>query len=234
MLLFYTDTNALQGSNMLATLLTHPKVTQVATYTRRSVPSSQDPDRKLQAYESTETSSWPTKLQSTSPPPTIFFSGLGTTRGQAGSLEKQRLIDYDLNLSMARAASAAGTRVYVLVSTGMASASSAFPYTRMKGELEDAVRELDFEKVVILRPGLIVGAREDSRPPEAAFRWIARALGALNQKYLKDTWAQDASVIARAGVKAGMMCVEGTAPEGKTWVLDQGDIVRLGGTEWKE
>jgi hypothetical protein len=44
---------------------------------------------------------------------------------------------------------------------------------------------------------------------------------------LKDMWAQDADVIARAAVKSGVMALEGKAPS-KVWVLGQDDIVRLG------
>lgn len=103
----------------------------------------------------------------------------------------------------------------------------------MKGELEDAVSALGFEKVVIVRPGLIVGSREDSRPPEYAFRVLAGAMGKVSGGALKDFWAQDAEVIGRAAVSAAVKCLEGTAPEGKVWSIGQSEIVKLGRTEWK-
>jgi hypothetical protein len=101
----------------------------------------------------------------------------------------------------------------------------------MKGELEDAVSEIEFEKVVLLRPGLIVGDREQRRLPEVILGKLANLTGYIG---LKNVWAQDAIVIARAAVKAGLEAKEGKAPEGRVWVLGQGDIVRLGKTEWKE
>lgn len=87
-----------------------------------------------------------------------------------GSFEKQRLIDYDLNLDIAKAAKAAGVKVYVLVSSASANPTSRIAYTRMKGELEDSVNALEFDHTVIIRPGLIVGGREESRPAEFAIR----------------------------------------------------------------
>jgi len=45
------------------------------------------------------------------------------------------------------------------------------PYTRMKGELEDSVNALGFDHTIILRPGLIVGGREESRPTEFVIRY---------------------------------------------------------------
>jgi len=162
----------------------------------------------------------------------IFLSALGTTKAQAGSFEKQRKIDYDLNLELAKAAKDAGVETYVLISSGSASATSRMPYSRMKGELEEAVKNLGFKHCVIVRPGLIVGGREDSRPPEFVMRTIANAIGSVSRNKLKDFWAQDADVIAKAAVHAGIQCIEGKREEG-IWLLGGADIVRLGRTEWK-
>ena len=37
------------------------------------------------------------------------------------------------------------------------------PYAKMKGELEDAVRDLGFRETVVVRPGLIVGKERSDR-----------------------------------------------------------------------
>lgn len=141
----------------------------------------------------------------------------------------QREIDYDLNLALAKGARAAETKTYVLVSSGSASATSWNDYLRMKGELEEAVQGLDFERTVIIRPGLIVGPRQDSRPSEAVMRKLATFAGAVSGGLLKDFWAQDAEVIARAAVSAGLQASE---REEKVWVVDQADVLRLGRTDW--
>lgn len=104
-----------------------------------------------------------------------------------------------------------------------------------KGELEDAVKALGFEKVVIVRPGLLVGARgsHDSRAAESILHKIANLAGGLSGNKLKDFWAQDADVVAKAAVRAGLDCVEGKQNE-QVRILAQGDVVRLGRTEWKD
>lgn len=127
---------------------------------------------------------------------------------------------------MAKAAKDAGVETYVLISSGGASSTSMMAYPKMKGELEDAVKALEFKHTVILRPGLIVGDRNESRPTEAALRGIAKGLRSLTPA-LTNFWAQDASVIARAAVNAGVQCVEGKKEAG-VWELGQGDIVSLG------
>ena len=107
-----------------------------------------------------------------------------------------------------------------------------FPYSKMKAELEEAVKELGFPYTVIVKPGLLVGVRQESRPAEAILANIARAMGAISKPGLKDWWAQDADVVGRAAVAAGMQCLEGKREEG-VWLVGQSDILRLGKTDWK-
>lgn len=97
----------------------------------------------------------------------------------------------------------------------------------MKGELDEAVKKLGFEHVVILKPGLLVGEREDSRPGEYMVRSFARALGWISGGVLKDSWAQDADVVARTAVAAAVEVVEGRNGE-EVWVLNQREVLRMG------
>ena len=82
---------------------------------------------------------------------------------------------------------------------------------------------------------MIVGQRDpsDSRLMELGLRKTATAAGYISGNMLKDFWAQDADVIAKAAVRAGLDCVEGKETE-KFRILSQSDIVRLGRTEWKD
>lgn len=166
----------------------------------------------------------------------IFFSALATTRAAAGGLDKQFALEHDANLALARAAKEAGTRVYVLISSTNANENSPLAYPRMKGQIEKSVLELGFEKTVIVRPGLILGPREDSRPWEAVAQGVGNALGWISKPWLSDAWAQSAEEIARASVSAGMRALKGTDEESrqKVWYLHGKDIIRLGRTEWKE
>ncbi|KIW06414.1 uncharacterized protein PV09_02865 [Verruconis gallopava] len=217
----------LVGSNILLTLLAHPAFTSVQPFTRRKL-SVESP--KLSLIESTESETWPTLFPSGA---SIFFAALGTTRAQAGGVENQRKIDLDLNLALAKAAKERGVQTYVLISSGGANASSRLAYPKMKGELEEAVKALGFKHTVILRPGLIVGDREDSRPTEFALRKVAGFMGHFLGNKAKDSWAQDADVIAKAAVNASLQCLENKREEG-VWMLGQADIVKLGRTEWTE
>ena len=133
---------------------------------------------------------------------------------------------------MARAARDAGTKVYVLISSANANKASNIAYSRMKGEIEEDVKVMGFDKTVILRPGLIAGQREESRPLEAAARFIAGTAGKLYSG-LKDGWAQETDVIGTAAVNAGLKALNDDVPAGseKVWVLGGSDIIRYGQKE---
>ena len=167
-----------------------------------------------------------------SPTPDIFLSALGTTYGQAGSLQAQREVDYGLNVSLAKAAKEAGVKVYLLISSAGASANSMSPYLKLKAEVEQGVKDLGFPHTILVRPGLLVGDRKETRLAEATLRVFARGMGAISKGRLKDFWAQDVDVIGKAAVAAGLQCLEGKREEG-VWVVDQSEIIRLGRKEWK-
>jgi uncharacterized protein YbjT (DUF2867 family) len=100
--------------------------------------------------------------------PNVAISCLGTTMRTAGSKEAFRAVDYDLVLSVAKAARAAGAQQMVAVSSVGASSKTGNFYLKTKGEAEDAMAALGFERLDLLRPGLLTGGeRPESRPGES-------------------------------------------------------------------
>lgn len=91
--------------------------------------------------------------------PAILISCLGTTIRQAGSQAAFRAVDHDLILSAARGAKMGGARQLIVVSSVGASARSSNFYLRTKGETEEALRATGFDRLDILRPGLLTGER---------------------------------------------------------------------------
>jgi uncharacterized protein YbjT (DUF2867 family) len=96
----------------------------------------------------------------------VLFSVLGTTSKQAGSKEKQYAIDFTLNYDFAKAAKNNGIENYILVSSIGANAKSNIFYTRVKGELDEAVTKLGFKSLAILRPSSLTGNRKEKRIAE--------------------------------------------------------------------
>ncbi|AZI54970.1 semialdehyde dehydrogenase [Epilithonimonas vandammei] len=85
----------------------------------------------------------------------VAFSCLGTTLKSAGSKENQKIIDYDYQFNFAKAAKENKVEDYILVSAYGANPDSKIFYSRIKGELEEAVKNLKFEKTTIFKPGML-------------------------------------------------------------------------------
>jgi uncharacterized protein YbjT (DUF2867 family) len=105
-----------------------------------------------------------------------IFCALGTTIKKAGSREAFRRVDFEIPLAAAKLGVQHGAQHFLLVSSLGASASSRVFYSRVKGELEDALRTLSYRSVTIVRPSLLLGDREEFRLGEEIgkrFGWIA-------------------------------------------------------------
>lgn len=90
----------------------------------------------------------------------VLFSCLGTTLKAAGSKENQWKIDFDIPAAFAVEAVKNGVKSFVLVSSYGASAQSSVFYSKMKGQLEEYIADLNFKQYIIFRPGPLI--REDS------------------------------------------------------------------------
>ena len=222
----------LVGSHILTTLLAAESCTTVQTISRRSPKST---GAKLQAVVEPNTSLWTDKLASLSPAPTTVISALGTTRAAAGSIENQWKIDHNLNVDIAREAKTRGVRNFVFISSAGTRGLLAdrAPYSRMKQGVEDTVRDLGFDHAVILRPGLILGQREQDKHLGWLLNPAVRAIGRIAGGWAQDMLGQEAEVIARAAVHAAKLAEQGKAPS-KYWILEAKDVIRLGRTEWKD
>ncbi len=115
-------------------------------------------------------------------PVTDAYITLGTTMKKAGSKEAFRLVDFDYIVSVARAAHRAGATTLALVSSLGASTSSSVFYNKTKGEAEDAIIALGFEHVIILRPSILDGDRQEERPGERVGLAVAKALSFMVPK----------------------------------------------------
>jgi uncharacterized protein YbjT (DUF2867 family) len=133
------------------------------------------------------------------PPLDEVYLALGTTIKASGSRAAFRAVDFDANLAAARAAHAAGARRAGLVSAMGADARSWVFYSRVKGEIEEALVRLPLDGLVIARPSLLVGDREalgqPVRPLERAGLAVSRLLGPLVPANYRPVAA---AVVARA------------------------------------
>ncbi|MDA8107823.1 MAG: NAD(P)H-binding protein [Betaproteobacteria bacterium] len=104
---------------------------------------------------------------------------LGTTIRQAGSKDAFRRVDFDYPLALARAAAHDGARRFFVVSALGADPRSALLYSRMKGEMEEAVRRAGVPKIYVFRPSLLDGPRREFRLGERLAQLAGNAVSPL-------------------------------------------------------
>ena len=180
----------LVGGHLLSGLLADETVAEVHVVGRRPVPIAH---AKLRMHV--------VDLRAIPPLPAAdeVYLALGTTIKVAGSREAFRAIDYDANLAVVNAAHRAGARRIGLVSAMGANAKSSVFYSRVKGELEDAVLRLETIATIVVRPSLLVGDRERLGQPrrrgETLAEPILRFLGVMVPRNYR---AISAAKVARA------------------------------------
>lgn len=149
-------------------------------------------------------------LPSTSIPKgtTVAFCALGTTIGNVGGNQAEfRHVDHDLVLAFAHACRKAGVKTFVAVSAAGADTGSRIFYNQVKGEVERDLAAVGFTSLTLLRPGLLLGPRQEKRRLEKAMRAVTRALRPILPGVLKgakDTEMARAMVVAGAAAKPGV------------------------------
>jgi len=111
------------------------------------------------------------------------YVALGTTIKVAGSQDAFRKVDFDSVVNVASAAKAAGAMKVGVVSAMGASAKSNVFYSRVKGEMENALAAMRFDTLLVARPSMLAGDRtalgQPVRSGEEVALKISRWFGSL-------------------------------------------------------
>jgi uncharacterized protein YbjT (DUF2867 family) len=119
-----------------------------------------------------------------------IICALGTTIRQAGSRTRFRTVDYEYPLLFAKLGRRQKCRHFLVVSALGANPRSRVFYNRVKGELEDALRGLDYPRLTIVRPSLLLGPRAELRLGEEVAKRVTRWLGPLVPRAFKPVEAR--------------------------------------------
>ena len=91
------------------------------------------------------------------------FCCLGTTIKKAGSQDAFKQIDFSLVVSIAEIMRRKGAEQFLVISSMGADPNSTVFYSRIKGEMEKSLQQLDYPFLRIIRPSLLLGDREEFR-----------------------------------------------------------------------
>lgn len=143
------------GNDLLNQLLKDDSFKEVAVFVRRAMDIQH---KKIQVHviDFDQPEQWKHLVTGD-----VLFSCLGTTLKAAGSKDAQWKVDFDYQYRFAEAASENGVNHLVLVSSDFASPDSRNFYSRMKGQLEAAVQQLNFPTITIFNPPMLVRKNSD-------------------------------------------------------------------------
>lgn len=209
----------LVGAQILKQSEASSAISAITTISRRSITETS----KLTSVVVPSVEDWPENVTKTNS--NIFFSAFGTTRAAAGGIENFKKIDYGTNLACAKAAKEANVDTFVLVSSAGASAGSFIAYSKIKGELEDEIAKLGFKRLIILRPGFLLGQREVKHTGFGGFLVpVAEFTRKTPFSIFKSVYADE---VAKVAVSLATKPLSNDAPE--TTIVEANEIVKLAG-----
>ena len=127
-----------------------------------------------------------------------IYCCLGTTIKKAGSQSAFRRVDFEYPLDIANSAIKNGAKNFAIVTAMGSNPKSRIFYNRVKGEVEQELEKLPFEKLLILRPSLLLGPRNESRMGETIGKVVMTAFSLLLPNKIK---AIHASQVARCMIE---------------------------------
>lgn len=113
------------------------------------------------------------------------FCALGTTIKKAGSKEMFSRIDHDYVINFAKWVRGLGASKFLYVSAIGSDQQSSVYYNKVKGEVEEDLKVIDFKYLGILQPSILLGDRKEVRIGEDIGKIFFRAITSfgLMKKY---------------------------------------------------
>ena len=182
--------SGLIGSYLLEELLTDPAFDTVRILIRRPMNISHpklekklvdfyDNDSLLVAFSNSD----------------VVFCTVGTTQKKVkGDKDAYRKVDFDIPVKAARFCKMTGCEKFILVSSVGANSKSKNFYLKLKGEVENAVKEVGLKTVHIMQPSILLGERKESRLGEKIGKSVMTFFSFLIPAKYKPIHARDVSI----------------------------------------
>lgn len=124
------------------------------------------------------------------------FCALGTTIKKAKTKENMYRIDVEYPISIAILAHEKGAKQFLIVSSMNANKDSHLWYPKIKGELEEKLKNIPYQSLSIFQPSLLIGDRSESRLLENIGVRVVRGLGRIFGNQIKSRMGIEAKTVA--------------------------------------
>ncbi len=179
------------GNALLHELIQETKVSEIRIFVRRKLDGLPEKVKQI-ITDFSDFSSLKEQVHGD-----VIYCCVGTTRKKTPDLNDYRNIDFGINIGMAKLAKENGIPTVHLISAIGALTSSRIFYSKLKGEIEEAMKELKFDKCYIYQPSILIGSRTESRPMEYLSQKLCPFLDLFMLGVLKDYHSISATSIAQ-------------------------------------
>ncbi len=166
------------GKHVLKILSHDPRISEIITPVRKNLPNL--PKQHNLVYDFNKNEDLEIFKDSDA-----LICTLGTTMKIAKSKENFIKVDLEYPLNFAKKAKNLGINHFIINSSMGADKNSLIFYNKIKGQVENELVLLAFPKLTIIRPGLLGGTREESRPLEDLSKKVFTMLEKILPKKLR-------------------------------------------------
>ena len=126
------------------------------------------------------------------------FFCIGATKKNAPDKNEYRRIEYNIPVEIAQIAKSNSVDSFIYVSSLGANPNTSGDYLKNKGQVEEELKKLNFPKLAILRPSILLGDRKKNRVGEKIGVFVMQMLSPLFLGSLKKMKPIKAEYVAKA------------------------------------
>ena len=126
------------------------------------------------------------------------FFCIGTTKKNSPDKNDYRKVELDIPKEIAQIAKSNLVNSFIFVSALYANSKSLGDYVKFKGLVEEELKELNFPKLVLMRPSFLMGDRKEKRASETIGIFVFKLLSPLLLGPLKKMKPIHSETVAKA------------------------------------
>ena len=162
--------SGLIGNELFKTILLNNSYDKIKVFVR-SIPEVNNPKVEIIKTDFSNLEQYKDKIIGDD----CFFC-IGTTKKDTPDKEEYRRVEYNIPVYVAKIAKANSVKSFYYVSSIGANPNASSNYLKNKGQVEEELKNLNFSKLAIIRPSLLIGNRKSFRLGEVIFTPVMNTL----------------------------------------------------------
>ena len=158
------------GNELFKTILLNNSYDKIKVFVR-SIPEMNNPKVEIIKTDFNNLERYKDKIKGDD----CFFC-IGTTKKDTPDKDEYRRIEYNIPVDVAKIAKVNSVNSFFYISSIGANPNASSNYLKNKGQVEEELKNLNFSKLAIIRPSLLVGNRKSFRLGEIIFTPIMNIL----------------------------------------------------------